>query len=117
MKTKIINLPYRINIANNFWTRFKGLQFQKKPLVEEGLLITPCNSIHMFFMRFPIDVVFLYQSNNVVKIVSNINPWRIVPPVKDAHSALELPSGTIIEKNICVDDKITFIQKFNKLIA
>lgn len=117
MKAKTINLPYRINIANNFWTRFKGLQFQKKPLVEEGLLITPCNSIHMFFMRFPIDVVFLDQANNVVKIVSNIKPWRIVPPVRDAHSALELPSGIIVEKNIYVGDRITFIRNFNKLIA
>ena len=108
MIAQTINLDYKIKHATSFQDRFKGLLFHKKPIVDEGLLITPCNSIHMFFMRFPIDVVFLDRSNNVVKSVSNIKPWRIVPPVQTAHSALELPSGTIIQRNIREGDKITF---------
>ena len=109
MKSKTIDLQLRIKYADSFWKRFNGLLFYKKPIIEEGLLITPCNSIHMFFMRFPIDVVFLDQSNNVVKVVPNIKPWRMVPPVRTAHSALELPIGTIDENIIRCGDKITFM--------
>ena len=95
-----------IKRANTFWTRFKGLQFQKKPIVKEGLFITKCNSIHMFFMRFPIDVVFLNQSNQVVKVVPHLKPWRIVSPVDGATSTLELPIGTIEDRYISVGDTI-----------
>lgn len=109
MLAKTIELQLKIKHANSFWTRFKGLLLYKKPFIEEGLLITPCNSIHMFFMRFPIDVAFLDQSNNVVKLVSNIKPWRVVPPVRGAHSALELPSGTIFLKDICEGDTIIWL--------
>ena len=62
----------------------------------------------MFFMRFPIDVVFLDQSNNVVKVVPNIKPWRMVPPVSGAQSALELPTGTI-DGNKDIREGDTFI--------
>lgn len=106
MKNNQIDLHMKIDHANTFWTRLKGLQFQRKPIVEEGLLITKCNSIHMFFMRFPIDVVFLNQSNEVVKVVPHLKPWSIVPPVAAAHSTLELPLGTIVNRNISVGDTI-----------
>ena len=105
-KTKIINLGLRIIPANNFWLRCKGLLFHKKPIVEEGLLLSPCNSIHMFFMRFPIDVVFLNQTNHVVKVVPNLKPWQMVSSVHGAHSTLELPIGTIVKSNICEGDTI-----------
>jgi uncharacterized protein len=105
-KYKALNLDLRIVHANSFSQRFKGLLFYKSPIVEEGLLITRCNSIHMFFMKFPIDAVFLNQSNTVVKIVSNVKPWSFISPVHLAHSTLELPSGTIIKRNICVGDTI-----------
>ncbi|MFC6038761.1 DUF192 domain-containing protein [Paenisporosarcina macmurdoensis] len=96
----------RIKHATTFWSRFRGLLFYKSPIVDEGLLITSCNSIHMFFMRFPIDVVFLNQNNIVVKVVLNLKPWRIVSPVHSAYSTLELPSGTISKWNICEGDTI-----------
>ena len=108
MESKTINLQLRIKHADSFWKRFKGLLFYKKPIIEEGLLITPCNSIHMFFMRFPIDVVFLDESNNVVKVVPHIKPWRVVLPVRNARSALELPTGTVDKKNIREGDTIIF---------
>jgi len=105
-KSKTINLEFRINHADTFWQRFKGLLFYKKPIVDEGLLITRCNSIHMFFMKFPIDVVFLDQSNTVVKVVSHVKPWSVISPVLSAYSTLELPSGTISERSIGVGDTI-----------
>jgi len=104
--SKTINLEFRINHAHTFWQRFKGLLFYKKPIIDEGLLITPCNSIHMFFMKFPIDAVFLDQTNTVVKVASNVKPWSVISPVRSAHSTLELPSGTIRKRSIGVGDTI-----------
>ena len=105
-KYKIINLDLKILHANTFWQRFKGLLFHKSPIVEEGLLITRCNSIHMFFMKFPVDAVFLDQTNTVVKVASNVKPWSVISPVRSAYSTLELPSGTISKRSIGVGDTI-----------
>ncbi|WP_249869050.1 DUF192 domain-containing protein [Oceanobacillus saliphilus] len=106
---KEINLLLKIRFANTYWTRFKGLLFHKHPIVEEGLLITPCNSVHMFFMRFPIDVVFLDQSNTIVKVVEELKPWKLVAPVHGAMKALELPVGTISNSKMFVGDTINIV--------
>lgn len=92
--------PFPIKKANTFGTRLKGLMFKKTPIKQEGLWIIPCNSIHMFFMNFPIDAVFINQNNEIVKLVHDLQPWKIVSPVKNAHSVVELPSGTIKEMNL-----------------
>lgn len=106
MESTVVDLRLNIKIADSFWSRLKGLLIHKEPITEEGLLITPCNSVHMFFMRFPIDVVFLDESNRVVKTVSELRPWKMVLPVRSAYSALELPAGTITKKNIKKGDII-----------
>ncbi|MFC3015786.1 DUF192 domain-containing protein [Virgibacillus litoralis] len=106
MEALEISLPFEIKIADSYWARLKGLLFYKKPFTEEGLLITRCKSVHMFFMRFPIDVVFLDHSNKVVKAIPNLKPWKVVPPVSNADSALELPTGTIVKNHITEGDII-----------
>ena len=58
-----------------------------------GLLISRTGSVHMFFMRFAIDVVFVDKARTIVKIVPNLRPWRIAMALR-AKSALELPAGT-----------------------
>jgi uncharacterized protein len=88
-------LPYTIKRADSFLSRFKGLMFKKKPLMEEALWIVPCQSIHTCFMTFPIDVVFLDDEYRISKVVRNLKPWRIVLPVTNARSVLELPAGTV----------------------
>jgi uncharacterized membrane protein (UPF0127 family) len=60
-----------------------------------GLLLSPCNSIHMFFMLFPIDAVFLDKNNKIMHIEENLMPWRISRYIPRARSVLELPSGTV----------------------
>jgi uncharacterized protein len=89
------SLPFKIKKADSFTSRLKGLMFRRKPLDQEGLWIIPCNSIHMCFMHFPIDAVFLDKQEMIVYLVDNLQPWKIVAPVKGAHSVVELPSGTI----------------------
>lgn len=103
-----LEIPYAVRVADSFWSRFKGLMFRKKPIESEGLWITPCNSIHMFFMSFAIDVVFLNEQNEVVKTYFELQPWKIIKPVKGAHSTLELPAGSIPLLEIEVGQKITW---------
>jgi uncharacterized membrane protein (UPF0127 family) len=91
----IKTIPYSIKIADSFFTRFKGLMFRKDPLMTEGLWIIPCNSIHMCFMHFAIDAVFLNKEGRIVKIIEGIKPWQFVKPIKNAYSVIELPIGTI----------------------
>ncbi|WP_226658802.1 DUF192 domain-containing protein [Pseudalkalibacillus hwajinpoensis] len=100
-------LPIAIVKADTFLERLKGLMFRKRPLHEEALLITPCNSIHMCFMFFSIDVVFLSKQNEVIKVVHNLKPWRFVLPVKGAYSTLELPAGAIERYGVKEEDFLT----------
>lgn len=101
------HIPFSIKKANTFSKRLKGLMFKKDPLVNEGLWITPCNSIHMFFMKFSIDAIFLNKNGRVVKLVEGLKPWQIVSPVKDAHSVIELPIGTIQKLRLTPGELIT----------
>lgn len=95
-----VRIPFTIIKANTFRKRLLGLMFRKKPLEKEGLWIYPCNSIHMCFMQFPIDVVFLDRNNQIVKTIQNLKPWRFVAPIKNAYSVIELPIGTIEKFNL-----------------
>ena len=101
-------IPYQLKRADRFTSRLKGLMFKKIPLQNEGLWLIPCNSIHMFFMKFPIDVVFLDREQKVIKIVQHLKPWKLIPPVKEAYSVIELPSGAIellgIRENQIIDN-------------
>lgn len=100
MDQVIRTIPYSIKLADSFFTRLKGLMFRKDQLVEEGLWISPCNSIHMCFMKFSIDAVFLTKEGRIVKMVENLQPWRFVKPIKDAYSVIELPAGTITKLDL-----------------
>lgn len=101
-----IEIPIRIKKADRFLSRFLGFMFKKELPMDQGIWLIPCNSIHMFFMRFPIDVIFLDSNNQVVKIVENLQPRKILPKVKNAYSTLELPIGTIRKYNIKIGDQL-----------
>jgi uncharacterized membrane protein (UPF0127 family) len=104
----ITNIPFSIKKADTFSTRLKGLMFRKQPLYKEGLWIIPCNSIHMCFMFFPIDAVFLDKQMRVVHLVHNLQPWRLVTPVSGAYSVIELPAGMIRKMQLAIGQIINF---------
>lgn len=79
--------------ASSFLDRLLGLIPRSFLGKEEGLWLEPCNSIHMCFMRFAIDAVFLDKNMYVVKIIENFKPWHFSPFVKNARSVIELPAG------------------------
>jgi uncharacterized membrane protein (UPF0127 family) len=84
-----------VEVAGSFLRRGLGLMFRRELPEGHGLAITPCSSIHMHFMRFPLDVAFLDAEGRVVRAYHGIRPWRISRIVRGARSALELPAGTL----------------------
>lgn len=73
--------------------RALGLMFRSSLEETSGLWLEPCNSIHMLFMRFPIDVVWLDSKNVVIKVSSNVRAWIGMAACWSARVALELPAG------------------------
>lgn len=71
-----------------------------------GLWIVPCESVHMFFMKFAIDLIYLDRQKNVRKVLRNLRPWR-VSACPSAHSVLELPVGTISTSGTEKGDQFT----------
>jgi hypothetical protein len=69
---------------------------------------TPFMWMHMFFMRFAIDIVFLGRGDTVIKINSHLKPWRVSSVVFGARRALELPAGATDQSATQVGDRITF---------
>jgi len=87
-------------VADNWWTRFWGLQFRSELPAETGLLLNPCNSVHTCFMRFPLNLVFLDSHGRVVRCREAIQSWRFVLPQNDQVVAtLEVPVSKPLPAN------------------
>ena len=82
----------RLELALDSATRRKGLLGRDGLDEGAGLVIAPSNSVHTFFMRFPLDVVFLDRDLKVVRVVHGLRPWRVAG-ARRAVAALELPAG------------------------
>lgn len=92
-------------MAVTAWTRSKGLLGRSELDPDEGLWIQPTGSIHMWFMRFPIDVVYADRDGRVLKLVRSIKPWRM-SACRGAKVALELPVGAIDRAGVEVGDHL-----------
>jgi uncharacterized protein len=84
-----------VEIAATPWRRFMGLMFRRELPEGHGLALAPCNSIHMFFMRIPLDVAFLDGDGRVLRAYHGIRPWRVSRIVRGGKAAIELPAGTL----------------------
>lgn len=96
-------------IADSFISRFMGLMGKKDLPEATGLIIEPCNSVHCFFMRFPIDVIFVDSDDRVVHIIPAMKPGRISPIVRKAKYVIESNAHTLSEK-LWIGDTI-FVKK------
>lgn len=83
----------RIALADGYFARLVGLMFRRRPGPGEGLLIRPCSSIHMMFMGFAIDAVFLAEDGRVLKVARGLRPWIGLASARGAREVLELPAG------------------------
>ena len=79
-------------IAYSLSSRMKGLLGTQSLRAGQGILITNCKQVHTFFMKYPIDVIFLDSKNNVLKSTT-MKPWRISPWILRAEKVLETPAG------------------------
>jgi uncharacterized membrane protein (UPF0127 family) len=89
-----------VEVADGLLSRFLGLMFRAELPAGHGLALRPCNSVHMFFMRFPLDVVFVDGDGRVLRILHSLRPWRASSLVRGAKAAIELPAGTARREGI-----------------
>jgi uncharacterized protein len=97
--TRATVLGDSIREARTFLTRGRGLMLTESLQDGEGLVIDPCSSIHTFFMRFPIDVLYVGTDGTVVLVDEAMKPWRFGPVFTGARWVLELPEGSIRSSN------------------
>jgi uncharacterized protein len=99
--TRSTELAGRVELADSFGERFRGLMGRRSLAPGVGLWLTGTSNIHMFFMRFPIDAIFLSRAakdgtRRVVVVHANLRPWTgIVWYARGADGCLELPAGTV----------------------
>jgi uncharacterized membrane protein (UPF0127 family) len=96
-----------VAVADNPWRRFMGLMGRRELPAGAGLYLRPCSSIHMFFMRFPIDVAFIDNDLRVVRMYHGLRPWRMSRVVRRAKAAIELPSGALVHAGVNLGDVLT----------
>ena len=94
-------------MANTSERRRTGLLKHESLPRGEGLWIAPCEAVHSFWMKFSIDVLYLNKKKQVVKIRSNMVPWRLSACFR-AHSVLELPAGMAAETHTAPGDQLKF---------
>ncbi len=110
---KVLNLTRqrviadRVEVADRGATRRKGLLGRNGLEAGEGLWIVPCESVHTFGMRFPIDLVYVDRKLRVRKVRGNVPPWR-VSACLSAHSVLELAAGAAAGSKTQAGDRLEF---------
>lgn len=101
-------LVEEVENANHFVRRFMGLMYRKSMAENHGLLLTPCDEIHTFGMRFAIDTVALDNDNRVLFIDPAVPPHKVRKRVKKCKKILELNAGTAEKLGITVGDVLAF---------
>lgn len=94
-------------IAATFWRRLKGLLGTRELPAGEALLIAPCNSVHTFGMKYPIDVIFVSKDNRVLKTVGAMQPGKIAACYRSSY-VVELPAGTLDRTGTVVGDVLKY---------
>jgi uncharacterized protein len=95
----------RCVLADTALARMRGLLGRRDLPSGEGILLKPASSVHMAFMRFPIDAVFLDRDLRVVKIASGLKPWRAAGS-RGAKAVLEIPAGEAGRRDLSVGDRL-----------
>lgn len=90
-------LARKARIASAPLERLVGLIGRENLPAGEGLILRPCKAIHTFFMRFPIDAIFLDSRFRILQLKENMQPFRISPFLSGAYCVLEVPAGTVRE--------------------
>ncbi len=99
-------------VADTFFSRAIGLLGKESLPPGSGILLSPCNQIHTFFMKFPIDVIFIDGHGKVIKVYNALPPWRITSLLWRSRSVIEMMSDGRCEINegdvLAIEDKKLF---------
>ena len=106
-RTKNEVLADSAELANTPLKRIKGLLGKTGLKQGQGMIITPCSSIHTFFMKFAIDIVFLDKEGNTVAMAHSLPPSRLFGAPFKASLVVELPPGTLSRTRTELNDKIS----------
>jgi uncharacterized protein len=106
-KTKGSEVAGRLEVADNASARSKGLLGRSGLAQGAGLWIIPCESVHTFWMKFSIDLIYLDRALRVRKVRECVRPWRMSACLT-AHSVIELPCGTIRNSQTSLGDQLEF---------
>jgi uncharacterized membrane protein (UPF0127 family) len=98
-------LAERLEIARSTRDRMRGLLGRDGLPPGGGMLIERCSSIHTFFMKFPIDVIFIDAGGAARKAVPAVGPWRLVS-AWGAQDVVELPAGTLARVPVAPGDAL-----------
>ncbi|MGK2849972.1 MAG: DUF192 domain-containing protein [Candidatus Limnocylindrales bacterium] len=110
--TRHTSLATSLEVAGSLWAKFKGLMGRPDLATDCGLWLPDSNGIHMMFMRFPIDAIFLGRVDPsglrpVVSVHRDLRAWTgLVPLVRGAHGVLELPVGVVDASETQVGDLV-----------
>lgn len=103
-------LANRVELADTFWRRFRGLMFRREFHRGQALLFNLKKpgryGVHMFFVRFPIDLLYLNSNFSVIDMCQSLRPWRVHRPKVKANYIVELPAGTISRTRTKLGQKI-----------
>ena len=98
----------RVQIADRWWPRLRGLIGQPEPQRGEGLLIVPSQGVHMYWMKYPIDVALLDKEKRVVAAYCDLQPGKRTKMHWSAEYALELSTGVLAESGTEVGDQLAW---------
>jgi uncharacterized protein len=101
-------LGARIGLADGWLARLRGMLARPEPGPGEGLLLTPCSSVHMYGMRFPLDVAFLDRRGAVVALYPSLAPGSRTRWHRNASHALELSAGALVESGTSIGDVLVW---------
>jgi uncharacterized protein len=104
-QTRNTVLARSADVADSSAKRRTGLLKHERLEPGEGLWIVPCESVHTFFMKFPIDLVYMDKRRKVKKVRHAVGPWRLSACLT-AHSVLELPAGTVEQSGTLAGDEL-----------
>jgi uncharacterized membrane protein (UPF0127 family) len=104
--TRSVVLGTRVSLADGWLTRLRGLLGRPEPAEGEGLLLTPCSSVHMLGMRYPIDVALLDGERLVLALHPGLRPGWHMAAARGARYALELPVGTLARSATLPGDRL-----------
>lgn len=99
----------RVRRADTFAQRLVGLLGRTGLESDEGLWIEPCDSVHTFFMRFPIDVAFVDRTGVVIRRLDGLPPWRATRLHSNARACVELASGTLARAGIHEGSRLVLV--------